>query len=156
MAIGAGATDTLDGAICQYLTGSATALVPVAGWGASFMGLFTNNLTAATKDVSTGVEWSNASDTNYVRVTGGTGGTQSTSWTVVAYASGVGTKMNNFAQITEPAVAGAGQNLGSIGMFSAITAGTCVVFSDFSSIQPVNIGIQVILLATTGLVFTVY
>ncbi len=155
MAAGAGASAALDAAIAQYCCGI-TPTPPAANWGASFMGLATGNCTASTKAIATGVEWLAASDTNYVRVTGGTGGTSSSSWTIAAYSNGVGVLFNNFAQITEPAVAGTAQVLGSICFFSAITAGTMTVFSDLGVTQNVNIGIQVILLATTGVVFTTY
>lgn len=115
-------------------------------------------MTAATKAPATGVEWLTSSDTNYARQALGTGGTNTSGWTINAYSNSVGVVFTNFATLTQPAVAGANQQLGSVGFADTVgpTGGNVDLFADLLTVQAVNVGVQVVLTATTGVSFTTY
>lgn len=158
MAAGSGLTATVDASITRTLVGAAsgTYVLPVSG--AMWCSLYTNNFTASTKSPATGVEWLTSSDTNYVRQSLGTGGTNTSGWTINAYSNGVGVVFTNFATLTQPAVAGTAQTLGAVGFVDSAgpTGGNVDLFADLLTPQTVNTSVQVVLTATTGVSFTTY
>jgi hypothetical protein len=77
-------------------------------------------------------------------------------WTIAAYANGTGVVWNNTNTITQPAVAGTGQTLFAVGFCDALTVGNIDFFADLASSVAVAVGVQVILSASTGAVFTTY
>jgi len=120
--------------------------------------LYTNNFTAASKSPATGVEWLTSSDTAYARQSLGTSGTNTSGWTINAYASGTGVVFTNFATLTQPAVAGTAQTSGAVGFTDTVgpTGGNVDLFVDLGTPQAVAVGVQVVLSATTGVSFTTY
>jgi hypothetical protein len=157
MAAGSGYTATADVSIVNTTIGAGS------GYSSPTTNLYviccTNNFTAATKALSTAVEWLVSSDTNYTRqAMGASGG----GWTVAAYVNSTGVVFKNTNTITQPAVAGANQTLGAIGFNDAAgpTGGNTNFFIDLATPQAVNIGVQVILAAASpgpaGVSFTLY
>lgn len=158
MAAGSGLTAVVDASITRTLVGAAAGTYAAPALGAMWCSLYTNNMTASLKSPATGVEWLTSSDTNYARQPLGTGGTNTSGWTINAYSNGVGVVFTNFATLTQPAVAGAQQFLGSVGFADTVgpTGGNIDLFADLNTVQTVNVGVQVVLTATTGVSFTTY
>ena len=151
MAAGSGLTATADASLTRTIVGVTSGAYSTPA--NNYVALYTNNMTASTKSPTTGVEWLASSDTNYARQAMGATGT---GWTIAAYANGTGVVWNNSNTITQPAVAGTLQTLGSVGFCDALTAGNVDFFADLSTPVSVAVGVQVILSATTGAVFTTY
>lgn len=157
MAAGAGLTATVDGTLTRTIVGATGGYTAPSG-GAMWCSLYTNNMTASTKSPATGVEWLTSSDTAYVRQALGTTGTGTSGWTIAAYANGTGVVITNIITLTQPAVAGTAQTLGSVGFVDTVgpTGGNVDLFADLATPQSVGIGVQVILSAGTGATFTIY
>jgi hypothetical protein len=157
MAAGSGLTAVADTSITNTLTGTTGGFAsPTTNL---YVGCATNNLTASTKSITTGVEWLVASDTAYVRQAMGANGA---GWTIAAYVNGTGVVWKNVNTITQPAVAGAGQTLGAVFWNDGVgpTGGNFVYFADLASPVSVAIGISVVLAASSpgpaGITFTTY
>ena len=149
MAAGSGLTAAADASLTRTIAGvtSGAYSTPANNW----VACYTTQFTAAAKAGAT--EWLAASDTAYARQAMGATGT---GWTIAAYSSGVGVVWNNTNTITQPAVTGTAQTLSAIGFCDALTVGNINFFSDLASSASVGLGVQVILSAGTGVVYTTY
>jgi hypothetical protein len=148
MAAGSGWTAAAD------LTIARTTVAQASGYsatGANWVGLFTNQGTAASKTPS--AEWTSASDGTYARQAMGASGA---GWTMGAYVSATGVAFNNLNQIQFPGVTLNAQNLFCVGFFDALTSGNCQLFADLAASVPVGLTIQVQFNATTDIIFTIY
>jgi hypothetical protein len=154
MAAGSGLTAAVDLTLTRTIVGATSPYTSPSG-GAMWCSLYSTQFTAATKAGAT--EWTTGSDTNYARQALGTGGTNTSGWTINAYASGTGVVITNFATLTQPAPSSS-QTLNAVGFCDTVgpTGGNIDLFADLPSPQTVNTGVQVIIAATTGAVFTIY
>jgi len=155
MAAGSGFTAAVDLTITKTLVGAASGTFTPPSGGAMWCSLYSTQFTAAAKAGAT--EWTTGSNTNYARQSLGTGGTATSGWTINAYSSGTGVVFTNFATLTQPAPSSS-QTLNAFGFCDSAgpTGGNIVIFADSASPQTVNTGVQVIIAATTGAVFTTY
>ncbi len=151
MAASSGLTAAATGTLVNTIVGLGSGYTtPTNNWWA----LFTNQFSAATKAASTGVEWLVGSDTAYARQAMGATGA---GWTIVAWATGVGTQFKNTNTLTQPAVTGTAQTLFACGWMDTVgpTGGNCDFFIDLTSSDGVGIGTNVVLTALTGAIFSV-
>lgn len=162
MAAGAGLTAAADASITKTLVGTTSGAYTTPSTNGLYVTLHSTQFTAATK--AGGTEWTTASDTApYARVQLGT--TPSFGWTIASYSSTnvsgfstPGVLFSNTAQVTFTAVAGNNQTLFSVGFNDGAgpTGGNFNLFADLSASVAVNIGIQVIFAASTGIQFVTY
>lgn len=154
MAAGSGYTAVADASITRTLVGVVSGAYTTPSTNGMYCALYTTQFTAATKAGAT--EWTTGSDTAYARQQMGT--SPAFGWTIGAYVSGTGVQWNNTGAVTQPAVAGANQTLFSVGWVDIVTLGSGNInfFVDLTTSLSVLIGIQVVLAASNGAIFTTY